>query len=127
MNKKKTIALWSAGIAVWALLVLCGFYFGKSPYQSETIALKYMDRGESLKSFYCVEVVGKKFKGEIDVYAKIHIGGLSSGYYHDCGKIGTAKTWQEARSRFRSIRIDKETLWIGDSFSLKKSQYENHR
>ena len=107
-------------------LLIGGFSYGRSSYQSDLIAVKYVD-GRYGKAFYCVEVFGKKHAGGIRVFAKIHIGGLSSGYCHDCGEIGSAESWVMARQSFGAIRLDGDLLWIGDTFSIAKSQYENHR
>lgn len=110
-------------------LFLCGFFFGRrflSSYQAELIAVKYID-GRYGKSFYCVEVLGKKRDGVIKVFAKIHIGGLASGYYHDCGEIGSANDWIMARQNYGTVRLEGENLLIGDSFAIAKKQYENHR
>ena len=110
-------------------LFLCGFFLGRrflSSYQAELIAVKYIG-GRYGKAFYCVEVLGKKRDGVIKVFAKIHIGGLASGYFHDCGEIGAANDWKMARHNFGTVRLDGENLLIGDSFAIAKRQYENHR
>ena len=60
-------------------------------------------------------------------YARIHIGGIDKLYCYDCGKIGIAFGWQEAKNKFGNINFDGSVLSIGNSYSIEKEKYENHR
>ena len=113
------------GIVLAFILFVGGMSFGKSRYTSSLIATKYID-GKYGRAFYCVEVTGREEDGWVKVYAKIHIGGLNAGYWHDCGKIGSAKGWPEARKRFGDIEPDEKGISIG-LYRLEREEYENHR
>ena len=108
------------------LIFFVGFYCGKNDYQSELIAFKHID-GKYGKAFYGVEVFGKNVGTRIEVYARVHIGGVDRAYYHDCGKIGFAWNWQDAKEKFGNISVDGSHLSIGNTYSIKKEKYENHR
>ena len=103
-----------------------GFYCGMDAYQSELIAVKHID-GKYGKAFYGVEVFGKDVGNRIVVSARVHIGGIDRAYYHDCGQIGFAWNWQEAKEKFGNIAFDGSVLSIGNSYSIPKGKYENHR
>lgn len=125
-SHKKSWLKWLGMILCAILLLMIGFHWGRKSYQSKLIAVKYID-GKYGEAFYCVEVIGQEHDREVEVFARILIGGLDSGYYHDCGKIGTASDLTTARQIFGDIHIDGEKLFIGENFSFEKSQYENHR
>ena len=73
------------------------------------------------------KVFGKEVGNRIEIYARIHIGGVDKFYYHDCGKIGIAFNWQDAKEKFGNISFDGSLLSIGNTYSIKKEKYENHR
>ena len=124
---KRKRALIYLGVVLFSVLIFfIGFYCGIDDYKSKLIAAKHID-GKYGKSFYGVEVFGKNAGIRIDVYARIHIGGIDRLYYHDCGKIGIAFDWEEARNKFGDIRFDGSVLSIGNGYSIKKEDYENHR
>ena len=82
-----------------------GFYCGTDDYKSDLIAVKHID-GKYGKAFYGVEVFGKDVGNRIEVYVRVHIGGVDRAYYHDCGQIGFAWNWQEAKEKFGNITFD---------------------
>lgn len=123
--KTKRIFLYFGGLLFAVLVFLTGFYCGIEDYKSELIAVKHID-GKYGKAFYGVEVSGKDCGNRIEIYAKIHIGGVPGNYIHDCGKIGTSKNWKNAKEEFGNISFDGSVLTIG-TYAVKKEQYENHR
>ena len=115
------------GIMLFGVLAFfIGFYCGIDDYKSDLIAVKHID-GKYGKAFYGVEVFGKDAGNRIEIYARIHIGGVDKFYYHDCGKIGIAFNWQDAKEKFGNISVDGSHLLIGNTYSIKKEKYENHR
>ena len=115
------------GIMLFGVLAFfIGFYCGTDDYKSELIAVKHID-GKYGKAFYGVEVFGKNVGPRIEVYARVHIGGVDRAYYHDCGQIGFAWNWQEAKEKFGNITFDGSVLSIGNNYSIPKEKYENHR
>lgn len=115
------------GIMLFGVLAFfIGFYCGTDDYKSDLIAVKHID-GKYGKAFYGVEVFGKEVGNRIEIYARIHIGGVDKFYYHDCGKIGIAFNWQDAKEKFGNISVDGSHLSIGNTYSIKKEKYENHR
>ena len=108
------------------LTFLTGFYCGTEDYKSDLIAVKHID-GKYGKACYGGEVWGKDIGNRIEIYARIHIGGVDKFYYHDCGKIGIAFNWQDAKEKFGNISFDGSVLSIGNTYSIKKEKYENHR
>lgn len=117
---------WIAIIIVIAVAAFqAGMYFGKAQYEQSLIAVKYID-GKYGPAFYCIEVIGKEKNSIIEIYARIHIGPPADGYYHDCGMIGTAADWTEARQNFGNILCPENGISIGP-YQLEHKQYENHR
>ena len=115
------------GIMLFGVLAFfIGFYCGIDDYKSDLITVKHID-GKYGKAFYGVEVWGKDIGNRIEIYARIHIGGVDKFYYHDCGKIGFAWNWQDAKEKFGNISVDGSHLSIGNTYSIKKEKYENHR
>ena len=115
------------GIILLAVLIFfVGFYCGIDDYKSDLIAVKHID-GKYGKAFYGVEVFGKNAGNRIEIYARIHIGGVDKFYYHDCEKIGIAFNWQDAKEKFGNISFNGSLLSIGNTYSIKKEKYENHR
>ena len=115
------------GIMLFGVLAfLIGFYCGTDDYKSDLIAVKHID-GKYGKAFYGVEVWGKDIGNRIEIYARIHIGGVDKFYYHDCGKIGIAKNWEDARAKFGDITFDGSYLSIGSDYYISKEEYEKHR
>ena len=124
--KHKRILKYVGVVLLVVLIFFLGFYCGRDAYQSELIAVKHID-GKYGKAFYGVEVFGKDVGNRIDVYVRVHIGGVDKFYYHDCGKIGIAFNWQDAKEKFGNISVDGSHLSIGNTYSIKKEKYENHR
>ena len=125
MKHKRILQYFS--VLLFAVIVFfIGFYCGRDAYQSELIAVKHID-GKYGKAFYGVEVFGKDVGNRIEVYARVHIGGVDKFYYHDCGQIGFAWNWQDAKEKFGNISVDGSHLSIGNTYSIKKEKYENHR
>ena len=124
--KHKRILKYVSVVLLVVLIFFLGFYYGRDAYQSELIAIKHID-GKYGKAFYGVEVFGKDVRNRIEVYARVHIGGVDRAYYHDCGKIGIAFNWQDAKEKFGNISFDGSVLSIGNTYSIKKEKYENHR
>ena len=124
--KHKRILKYVGVVLLVVLIFFFGFYCGTDDYKSELIAVKHID-GKYGKAFYGVEVFGKEVGNRIEIYARIHIGGVDKFYYHDCGKIGIADNWQEAKEKFGNISVDGSHLSIGNTYSIKKEKYENHR
>ena len=115
------------GIMLFGVLAFfIGFYCGIDDYKSDLIAVKHID-GKYGKAFYGVEVFGKEVGNRIEIYARIHIGGVDKFYYHDCGKIGIAFNWQDAKEKFGNISVDGSHLSIGNTYSIMKEKYENQR
>ena len=124
---KKTSVLYCLGAVLFTVLIFfIGFYCGIDDYKSKLIAAKHID-GKYGKAFYGVEVFGKDVGNQIEIYARIHIGGIDKLYCHDCGKIGIAFNWQEAKNKFGNISFDGSVLSIGNGYSIRKEKYENHR
>ena len=124
--KHKSV-LYCLGALVFAVLIFfIGFYCGRDDYKSELIAVEHID-GKYGKAFYGVEVFGKDAGNRIEVYARVHIGGVDRAYYHDCGKIGFAWNWKDAKEKFGNITFDGSVLSIGSTYSIPKEKYENHR
>ena len=124
--KHKRILKYVGVVLLVVLIFFFGFYCGTDDYKSELIAVKHID-GKYGKAFYGVEVFGKNVGTRIEVYARVHIGGVDRAYYHDCGKIGIAFNWQDAKEKFGNISFDGSALSIGNTYSIKKEKYENHR
>ena len=124
--KKERIIRYIAAAAGAVLLFIVGFYCGIDNYKSNLIAVKHID-GKYGKAFYGVEVFGKDAGNRIEVYARIHIGGIDRWHGRDCGKIGIAKNWEDAREKFGDITFDGSVLSIGSDYSIKKEEYEKHR
>ena len=124
--KMKRIFRYIGIILLAVLIFFVGFYCGIDDYKSDLIAVKHID-GKYGKAFYGVEVFGKDAGNRIEIYAKIHIGGVDKFYYHDCGKIGIAGNWQEAKEKFGNISFDGSVLSVGNTYSIPKEKYENHR
>ena len=124
--KHKRILKYVAVVLLVVLIFFLGFYCGIDDYKSGLIAVKHID-GKYGKAFYGVEVFGKNAGNRINVYARIHIGGVDRAYYHDCGQIGFAWNWQEAKEKFGNITFDGSILSIGNIYSIPKEKYENHR
>ena len=124
--KHKRILKYVGVVLLVVLIFFFGFYCGTDDYKSELIAVKHID-GKYGKAFYGVEVFGKEVGNRIEIYARIHIGGVDKFYYHDCGKIGIAFNWQDAKEKFGNISFDGSVLSIGNTYSIKKEKYENHR
>ncbi|MBR2427402.1 MAG: hypothetical protein IKB16_11765 [Lentisphaeria bacterium] len=124
--KHKRFWQYSGAVMLAVLLFFIGFYCGRDDYRSGLIAVKHID-GKYGKAFYGVEVFGKAAGNRIEVYARVHIGGVDRNYYHDCGKIGIAWNWQDAREKFGGITFDGSVLSIGSTYSIPKEKYENHR
>ena len=124
--KHKRILKYVGVVLLVVLIFFFGFYCGTDDYKSELIAVKHID-GKYGKAFYGVEVFGKEVGNRIEIYARIHIGGVDKFYYHDCGKIGIAFNWQDAKEKFGNICFDGSVLSIGNTYSIKKEKYENHR
>ena len=124
--KMKRIFRYIGIILLAVLIFFVGFYCGTDDYKSDLIAVKHID-GKYGKAFYGVEVFGKEVGNRIEIYARIHIGGVDKFYYHDCGKIGIAFNWQDAKEKFGNINVDGSHLSIGNTYSIKKEKYENHR
>ncbi len=114
-----------AGIALLAIPFFIGMYYGQKDYTDTLLAVKYVD-GRYGPAFYGVEVTGREEGSRVAVYAKISINALSDGYYHDCGRIGTAKSWPEARKRYGDIQWDGQGVSIGP-YRIERKEYENHR
>lgn len=115
------------GVVLLAVLIFfVGFYCGTDNYKSDLIAVKHID-GKYGKAFYGVEVFGKDVGNKIEIYARIHIGGIDRFYLHNCGKIGIAFSWQEAREKYGNISFDGTVLSIGNTYSIPKEKYESHR
>ena len=115
------------GVVLLAVLIFfVGFYCGTDNYKSDLIAVKHID-GKYGKAFYGVEVFGKDVGNKIEIYARIHIGGIDRLYLHNCGKIGIAFSWQEAREKYGNINFDGSVLSIGNTCSIPMEKYENHR
>ena len=124
--KHKRILKYVGVVLLVVLIFFFGFYCGTDDYKSDLIAVKHID-GKYGKAFYGVEVFGKEVGNRIEIYARIHIGGVDKFYYHDCGKIGIAFNWQDAKEKFGNISFDGSLLSIGNTYSIKKETYENHR
>ena len=124
--KHKRILQYFSTVLFAGIVFFIGFYCGTDNYRSKLIAAKYID-GKYGKSFYGVEVFGKNVGNRIEVYARIHIGGIDRLYCHDCGKIGIAFDWEEAKGKFGDISFDGSVLSIGNSYSIAREKYENHR
>ena len=124
--KHKRILKYVGVVLLVVLIFFFGFYCGTDDYKSDLIAVKHID-GKYGKAFYGVEVFGKEVGNRIEIYARIHIGGVDKFYYHDCGKIGIAFNWQDAKEKFGNISVDGSHLSIGNTYSIKKEKYENHR
>ena len=124
--KHKRILKYVGVVLLVVLIFFFGFYCGRDAYQSELIAVKHID-GKYGKAFYGVEVFGKDVGNRIEVYVRVHIGGVDRAYYHDCGQIGFALNWQEAKEKFGNITFDGSVLSIGNNYSIPKEKYENHR
>ena len=124
--KHKRILKYVGVVLLVVLIFFFGFYCGIDDYKSDLIAVKHID-GKYGKAFYGVEVWGKDIGNRIEIYARIHIGGVDKFYYHDCGKIGIAFNWQDAKEKFGNISFDGSLLSIGNTYSIKKEKYENHR
>ena len=124
--KRQKILKYCLGILGAILLFVIAFCWGWEYYKSGLIAVKHID-GKYGKAFYGVEVTGKDAGNRIEVYARIMIGGMNRFYCHNCGKISIAKDWEEARAKFGDIRFDGKTLFIGENYSLERTEYENHR
>ena len=123
---KNRILQYSIAVIGAALFFIAGFHCGKQNYKSELISVKHID-GKYGKAFYAVEVFGKDAGNCIEIYAKINIGGFENKYWHNCGKIGIAWNWEEAKQKFSDINFDGSVLSIGKNYSIKKEEYENHR
>lgn len=124
--KHKRILKYVGVVLLVVLIFFFGFYCGTDDYKSDLIAVKHID-GKYGKAFYGVEVFGKEVGNRIEIYARIHIGGVDKFYYHDCGKIGIAFNWQDAKDKFGNVSFDGSLLSIGNTYSIKKEKYENHR
>ena len=124
--KNKRILQYAGVVLLVVLIFFFGFYCGTDYYKSDLIAVKHID-GKYGKAFYGVKVFGKEVGNRIEIYARIHIGGVDKFYYHDCGKIGIAFNWQDAKEKFGNISFDGSVLSIGNTYSIKKEKYENHR
>ena len=124
--KNKRILQYAGVVLLVVLIFFFGFYCGTDDYKSDLIAVKHID-GKYGKAFYGVEVFGKEVGNRIEIYARIHIGGVDKFYYHDCGKIGIAFNWQDAKEKFGNITFDGSVLSIGNNYSIPKEKYENHR
>ena len=107
--KRQKILKYCLGLLGAILLFVIAFCWGWEYYKSGLIAVKHID-GKYGKAFYGVEVTGKDAGNRIEVYARIMIGGMNRFYCHNCGKIGIAKDWEEARTKFSDIRFDGKTL-----------------
>lgn len=103
---------------------LSGWCHGISSYRSSLIAFRYID-GKYGKAFYGIEVYAKENKKHLEVHAKINID-LTGGYYYDCGKIGFASSFADAKKKFGNILFDGENINIG-SYRISKSEYATHR
>ena len=124
--KNKRILQYAGVVLLVVLIFFFGFYCGTDDYKSDLIAVKHIN-GKYGKAFYGVEVFGKEVGNRIEIYARIHIGGVDKFYYHDCGKIGIAFNWQDAKEKFGNVSFDGSLLSIGNTYSIKKEKYENHR
>lgn len=114
-----------AGIALLVISYFIGVHYGENDYMNSLIAVKYVD-GRYGTAFYGVEVTGQEEGDRVAVYAKIYVHALSDGQTHDCGRIGTAKSWPEARKQFGDIQWDGKGISIGP-YRIERKQYENHR
>lgn len=111
-------------ILIVAIAFRVGASIGESRYSESLIAMKYVD-GKYGPGHYGVEVRGKKQGARVEVYARILID-PSGSYYHNCGLIGSAPTWEEARRDFGDVQWDGKGVSIG-SYRIERGEYENHR
>ena len=131
MRKRSLISGFLAGVLLCGVVAL-GFALNSTDPRDELVAVSWGSHTNNAQLWiYQVQVSAKESakKGELDVSARVCIGGGS--YFHDLGTIGTASNMGDAFNRFGVINWFPDSLAIGGSdgvkATLERTALQRHR